>query len=74
MRKGCTTAGIGCIDCKGLLIRNLLPVLEPLHARRAELEAQSGRVREVLVEGSRRARALASETLREVRQAMKVDY
>lgn len=71
---GCRTAGIGCVDCKNLLLENLLPVIEPIHERRKELEKEPSAVMEVLVEGSRRARSIASATLSRVRQAMKIKY
>ena len=72
--QGCRTAGIGCTDCKSLLLEHLLPVIEPLHEKRIKLESNSEQVREVLFEGSRRARKIASKTMQEVRQAMKLDY
>lgn len=71
---GCRTAGIGCVDCKNLLLENLLPVIEPIHERRKELEKEPSAVMEILVEGSRRARSIASATLSRVRQAMKIKY
>ncbi|HLV01536.1 MAG TPA: tryptophan--tRNA ligase [Acidobacteriota bacterium] len=72
--EGCRTAGIGCTDCKNLLLEQMLPVIEPIHEKRIELERDRKGVIDILVEGSRRARRLASETLREVRQAMKIEY
>ena len=72
--EGCTTAGIGCTDCKELLLKNLLPVIEPLHEKRMELEQKPDQVRELLIEGSAKAQGLAQKTMGEVRQAMKIDY
>ena len=72
--QGCRTAGIGCTDCKSLLLEHLLPVIEPLHEKRIKLESNSKQVREILFEGSKRARKIASKTMQEVRQAMKLDY
>lgn len=72
--QGCRTAGIGCTDCKHLLLKHLLPVVEPIHQKRIELENRLPRVWEVLVEGSRKARCIASATLQEVRQAMRIEY
>jgi len=74
VREGCTTAGIGCTDCKQLLLKNMLPVIEPLHEKRVELEKKPNRVKELLVEGSRKAQGIARETMTQVRQAMKIDY
>lgn len=72
--EGCRTAGIGCVDCKSVLLKNLLPRIEPLHQKRVTLEKDTRQVRDILLEGSRKARAVARETLRQVRQAMKIDY
>ena len=72
--EGCGSAGIGCIDCKQLLLSGMLPVVEPLYEKRVRLEEQPDRVKEVLAEGSRRARAIASDTMEQVRQAMGLEY
>lgn len=74
VREGCTTAGIGCTDCKQLLLQNMLPVLQPLYEKRKELEQSPDSVKEILVAGSAKAREIARETMGEVRQAMKIDY
>ena len=71
---GCRVAEIGCTDCKSLLLEHMIPVVEPLHGNRMELQGDRERVKEVLIEGSRQARSRAQETMREVRQAMKIDY
>lgn len=67
---GCTSAGIGCLDCKAILLKHALPVLTPISERRAALAGNPGRVREILDEGSERARKVAGETLREAKEAM----
>ena len=74
VREGCTTAGIGCTDCKQRLLENMLPVIQPLHEKRQELEQSPDRVKEILDAGSAKARDIARETMAEVRQAMKIDY
>lgn len=68
----CRRAGIGCVDCKGILSKNLRAQMEPLHAGRQEWESHPGRVMEVLEEGSRKARRVASATLAEAREAMQL--
>lgn len=70
--QGCRTAGIGCIDCKKLLLKRLDPIIEPLYERRVELEQNVDQVYDILDEGSRKARSIASETMEEVRQAMQL--
>ena len=69
----CRRAGIGCIDCKNHLLRHLEPVLQPIQERRARLQNDRERVRAVLAEGARRARAEAALTMKGVRAAMKID-
>ena len=72
--EGCRTAGIGCIDCKQRLLHHMTQVVEPLHEKRVALENNRSQVKEMLVEGSGRARSMARETMAEVRQAMKIQY
>ena len=67
---GCRTAGIGCLDCKGILLKHLLPRLEGIRARRTEAAAHPARLRELLRGGSARARATARETLGEAKAAV----
>ena len=61
--QGCTTASIGCIDCKKVFFKNLCRVLDPIRERRREFQAKPEYVREALSEGARKARAIARETL-----------
>ena len=66
----CRRAGIGCVDCKKLLAKNLNQHLEPFRARRAEFASEPGYVQEVLNDGAKRARVIAEKTMEEVREAM----
>ena len=61
--QGCTTASIGCLDCKKVFFQNLCRVLDPIRERRRELQGKPEIVREGLREGALRARAIARETL-----------
>ena len=72
--EGCTSAGIGCVDCKKKLLEQMLPVIEPLHQKRIELENNLDYVKDVLVEGSKKARERACETMEDVRSALNLDY
>jgi len=67
---GCTSAGIGCLDCKQILLKHALPVLGPISERRAELARDPDRVRAILDDGTARARRVARETLAEAKDAM----
>jgi tryptophanyl-tRNA synthetase len=65
----CAGAEWGCKDCKARLADVLIEYLAEPRARRAELEADPGRVRDVLADGARRAQAVARATLDEVKEA-----
>src|SRR5574341_1466406 len=66
----CRRAGIGCVDCKGILARNLNANLEPFRARRLELGKDPNRVWDVLKEGKERAQKIARQTMADVRLAV----
>jgi len=68
----CRKAGIGCVDCKMRLANNLNKHLEPFRAKRNELASQESYVKDVLNDGSKRARTIAQETMKEVREAMQL--
>ena len=66
----CRKAGIGCVDCKKLLARNMNESLAPLRAKRVELAARPDYIKEVLADGAARAHVIAQATMQEVRQKM----
>jgi tryptophanyl-tRNA synthetase len=66
----CRRAGIGCVECKALLAKNLNSDLEPFRARREQLALRPDTIRDVLEDGAKRARSIAEQTMREVRQAV----
>ena len=68
----CRRAGIGCVDCKKLLAKNLNNHLEPFRASRAEFASRPGYVQDVLNDGATRARTIARKTMEEVREAMQL--
>ena len=70
--QGCRTAGIGCLDCKDKLLQHMRPRLEPIRERREAFAAKPDRIVEVLHAGSERARTIAKQTMREVREAVKL--
>jgi tryptophanyl-tRNA synthetase len=67
-------AGRSATSRSAKLARALNTMLEPMRERRAALLAQPGLVREILVEGSRRARAIADTTMERVRDAVRITY
>lgn len=67
VREGCTTAGIGCVDCKGRLAANFDARFAGYRERRADLAAHPERVHEILAAGAAKARVVAQKTMDEVR-------
>jgi tryptophanyl-tRNA synthetase len=70
VRQGCTTAGIGCIECKAAMAENLIKWIAPVRERRVEYEKRPGLVLEMIDEGSKRARVEAKKTMERVREAV----
>jgi tryptophanyl-tRNA synthetase len=71
---GCRTAGIGCIECKGWMADNILKVLEPIQLKRKEFENRPDEVKDILIEGSRKAREESGQVMAEVRDAIKISW
>jgi tryptophanyl-tRNA synthetase len=65
---------VGDVEVKQKLARALNAALDPLRERRAEVLSKRGRIREILFDGSARARAIARETMERVRNAVKIAY
>lgn len=74
VQDGCTSAGIGCLDCKQPVIDVVLVELTELQARAEEYIANPGMVRSIIDEGCEAARDVARDTLDEVRQAIGLNY
>lgn len=67
--EGCTSAKIGCIECKKKLIPEIIKAIEPIREKRAKITHDT--VREVLREGNKKAKEFALTTMEKVRSAMK---
>ncbi|HKJ10077.1 MAG TPA: tryptophan--tRNA ligase [Gammaproteobacteria bacterium] len=74
VQEGCTSAGIGCLDCKQPVIDGVLSEITELQARAEEYIANPGLVRSIIDEGCEAARDVARDTLDEVRQAIGLNY
>ena len=74
MVRGCTTAGIGCLECKQPVIDAILREQQPWRERVADLVADPQRVRAIVDEGTERARSVALQTMQDVREAMGLAY
>jgi tryptophanyl-tRNA synthetase len=72
--RGCTTAGIGCLDCKQPVIDAINREQEPLRERAQRYLDDPTLVRNIVADGCERARKLAEETMRDVREAMGLQY
>ena len=68
--RGCRTAGIGCLDCKKIMIKHVVDDLAPVREARAALENKPQDVQDILAAGNRAARAVAADTMAEVREAV----
>jgi len=70
VESNCRSAGIGCLDCKKPIISAVLSDLKPIQERAHAYTQDADLVRKILKNGSEKARAVAQETLKEVRQVM----
>ena len=67
---GCTTAGIGCIECKSWCADSIVRAIAPIQAHRRDLEMRPQVIKDVLANGRERATKRVRETLGEVQAAM----
>jgi len=70
VEKGCKTAGIGCIECKKILFKNINEFMKPLREKKQSLDEDPDYVRAVLEDGKTTCSREARETMREVRQRL----
>ncbi|RMH52371.1 MAG: tryptophan--tRNA ligase [Zetaproteobacteria bacterium] len=71
---GCTSASIGCLDCKRILLAHLEQELQPIRRRRAEIASRPDEVRQIIRDGNRRANIEAERTMEKVRRTLKMGY
>jgi tryptophanyl-tRNA synthetase len=71
---GCTTAGIGCLDCKQPVIDAIVREQQPWHERAEAYLTNPKQVQWIVEVGTERARTVARQTMREVRDAMGINY
>jgi tryptophanyl-tRNA synthetase len=74
VQKGCTTAGIGCLECKQPVIEAIQAELAPIRERAQAYLDDPTLVKNIIADGCEKARRLAGETMREVREALGVTY
>ena len=68
----CRNATIGCVECKQTMAASLNAALEPIRAKRRELEASPETIDAIIEAGNRKARKIARGTMEEVREAVKI--
>lgn len=71
---GCTSAGIGCLECKQPVIDAVLAELEPIRERARHYEDHPDLVRNILADGCERAQQMARDTMRDVRESMGLTF
>ena len=74
VQQGCKTAGIGCIECKQPVIAGVLEEQKPMRERAQQYLDDPTLVRNIIADGCEKARKLAGETMRDVREAMGLSY
>jgi tryptophanyl-tRNA synthetase len=74
VQTGCKSAGIGCLECKQPLIQSVLAEQAPMRERAQRYLDDPTLVKSIIADGCEKARELASETMREVREAMGLNY
>jgi len=72
--QGCTTAGIGCLECKQPVIEAINAELKPIRERAVQYEDDPTLVRNIIQDGCEKASDLADDTMRDVREAMGLTY
>src|SRR5512146_1327830 len=74
VQQGCRSAGIGCIECKQPVIAAVLEEQKPMRERAQQYLDDPSLVRNIIADGCEKARKLANETMRDVREAMGLGY
>jgi tryptophanyl-tRNA synthetase len=74
VQRGCRSAGIGCIECKQPVIDGILKEQEPMRERAKMYEEDPQLVKNIIADGCEKARKLAQETMRDVREAIGLEY
>ena len=72
--EGCKSAGIGCLECKQPVIDSIVKELKPMRERAAPFEEDPTLVKNILADGCEKARDVAEETMRDVRDAMGLNF
>ena len=74
VQQGCTSAGIGCLECKQPVIDAVLKEQQPWRDRAETYLSNPKQVHWIVAAGTERARTVARDTMRDVREAMGLNY
>ncbi|MEK7779171.1 MAG: tryptophan--tRNA ligase [Pseudomonadota bacterium] len=74
VQRGCRNAQIGCLDCKSPVISAILAEQSPIYERIQKYEEDPTLVRNIIADGCEKANKLAEETMRDIREAMGLNY
>ena len=74
VQRGCKNAEIGCLDCKSPIIEKILAEQAPMYERIKKYEEDPTLVRNIIADGCEKANKLAEETMRDIREAMGLNY
>ncbi|MCD6155926.1 MAG: tryptophan--tRNA ligase [Candidatus Atribacteria bacterium] len=74
IEQDCRSGSLGCVACKRELAELLADFIDRIMFQREKYQGKEGLIKEILVEGSRKAREIARRTMEEVREAMKISY
>ena len=74
VQKGCRSAGIGCLECKQPVIESINAEIAPIRERAGQFEDDPTLVRNIIQDGCEKASDLANDTMRDVREAMGLNY
>jgi tryptophanyl-tRNA synthetase len=69
---GCRTAGIGCIECKEILFKNMMEEFDPIQSRVREINGKPGYINDVLKSGAARCKSIVENVMDEVREKIGV--
>jgi tryptophanyl-tRNA synthetase len=70
----CKSGKLGCVKCKKILAKALTDKFENFREKRSQYEKNPKLIEDIVVEGSKKARIVAKQTLAEVKEAMKMNY
>lgn len=70
----CKAGKRGCVACKRQLAKNIIEELKPIREKRKYYEEHPEEVDKILIEGTEKARKTAKQTMKKIKQAMKLNY